>query len=684
MAGETPVGDAKVRVTPLPAQGGRSPAVRVQAAMAVDEPVVTVTLSAGCGSTVTRSYTFLSELPASVARSTAPVDVARLSGAAAVAPPESLHNPASARERVPSAVAPRQTSDAAAAAAATPARSERLARAAAQASPPRRTAVQAPAATAPQAGNRARLVVEPLELWLDRPVSLQASSELLVTPSDEPSAQRAQAAALWKALNTPPEDLLQESERLKTLEAEKADLQAQAGRERESAAQAQQQLAQALDERLPATVVYVLAGLLVASLLFVAWTLLRLRKASEKAGRAGRDSVAVMGARDTSTPARGEETALAPQAGDTWGAFDTLPTPPGPAATSVRQPLGAVPEQAPAAERFVETAPVFTAPAPQAPIVATVAAMAPAAATARQPELHIVSPEELFDIQQQAEFFVSVGEHQQAIQVLKNHIAERGDVSPLAYLELLRLYHTLSRVDEFNQLRQQFMQSFNAQVPEFAVFHRTGRMLYHYTEALAEIEAEWTTPNVLTVLERFLFRQAGGGRVERFDLAAYDELLLLLAIAQTTPASARGAPPPRERTTPYAPERQDTVVAHQPPGPAASAVSASASAPDSASAGLEFDLEALSLPAPLDGSVPSRRDPDAGAKADANAGPDTRAALLDLDLTEPPHLTMSDLPPVPVTAPPPPGGPVGFGMNNDLMELRLELEQQEPPKDRKQ
>ena len=46
MAGETAIGDGRVRVTPLPDMRGRPPAVRVQAAIAVDEPVVTVTLSA--------------------------------------------------------------------------------------------------------------------------------------------------------------------------------------------------------------------------------------------------------------------------------------------------------------------------------------------------------------------------------------------------------------------------------------------------------------------------------------------------------------------------------------------------------------------------------------------------------------------------------------------------------------
>ena len=47
---------------------------------------------------------------------------------------------------------------------------------------------------------------------------------------------------------------------------------------------------------------------------------------------------------------------------------------------------------------------------------------APTAAPAAQAPLHhIINPEELFDIQQQAEFFVSVGEHDQAVEVLRQH-----------------------------------------------------------------------------------------------------------------------------------------------------------------------------------------------------------------------------------------------------------------------
>ena len=78
--------------------------------------------------------------------------------------------------------------------------------------------------------------------------------------------------------------------------------------------------------------------------------------------------------------------------------------------------------------------PVPEAQAPSRHRFAAVASPPEAAAAAQ-----IVNPEELFDIQQQAEFFVSVGEHDQAVDVLKKHIAAHRETSPSAYLELLRL-----------------------------------------------------------------------------------------------------------------------------------------------------------------------------------------------------------------------------------------------------
>ena len=672
VAGDTPVGEAKVRVMPLPELRGRPAAVRVQAAIAVDEPVLTVTLSAGCSGKVTRTYTFLAELPMALPRSASPVDVARLPLAGATSALSPVVRPNGARPAAATAAAEGAPPAAATSvpdrpsAAPQPVAPRAAARDAARA--PVQSARAAAAAKGPVPAQRPRLVIEPLDTWMERPLVLRPSSELLVPPSEQPSPQRTQAAALWKSLTMQPEELQQAADRQKVLETDVAALRAQTARDKASAAQLQQQLDQTREESFPASVVYGLGGLALAALALAAWAVVRMRSASDKAVRSWRDSVAI-GARDAASDGGAD---LAPHAVDTWVPPDTAPNPvfsdSDPAA-----PAGPVtlPTATPAA---ASRPPATAAPRATAPVAAPVA-VAPAPHVA----LHIVSPEELFDIQQQAEFFISVGEHQQAIEVLRAHIAERGDTSPLAYLELLKLYHTLSRADEFAQLRAQFMQSFNAQVPEFSSFHRTGRMLYHYTDALAQIEAEWTSPSVLALLEKLLFRQPDVEAVEPFDMAAYDDLLLLLAIAQTTPASARGEPPPRKRTTPLAPPRSESEVAHHHHIAHHHTNLLRAPAPDEAqpldslAASLEFDF-GLMAPSRARNSEPAD-DVPAPAPLRDEEPPSTRGVPLDLDLTEPPHLTLSDLPPVPVTAPPPPGQAVGFGMDNDLVELRLELEQ---------
>jgi pilus assembly protein FimV len=663
VSGDTPIGDNRVRVTPVPEMRGRAPAVRVQAAVAIDEPVLTVTLTAGCTGKITRTYTFLSELPAAFARSASPVDVTRLPQAA-----NSVASPALAPQVAQSDQAGAPVTPRSASAPSTPP----PARVQAQSRPPvrppaRPSAAPKPAAAAPQPAARSRLVVEPLDIWLDSPVALRSTQELLTAPSDQPSVQRDEAAALWKSLNVQPQDVQQDGDRLKKLEADASALKAQADQDRAAAVQLKQQLELAEQERFPAMVVYVLGGLLLLALLVAAWTWTRLRKASEKAVQAWRDSVA-LGNRDAAA-AHDAAMGLSPHPGDTWIPSDALPTPSGMVPISAPVPVH---------ERFVSTSPAATGAAaliattasppstpvasPRPPVAVPVSASASASASA----LHIVNPEELFDVQQQAEFFVSVGEHQQAIEVLREHIDQHRESSPLAYLELLRLYHTLSRVDEFTQLRTQFMLFFNAQVPEFTGFHRTGRMLYHYTDALADIEAEWTSPNVLVLLEKLLFRRTGAEAVEPFDMAAYDDLLLLLSIAQTTPASARGEPAPRKRTTPLAPPLTETLVAEPTATPLVGRRKEDLPL-DSLADSLEFDFDLV--PAQVAEAMK-------GTTAPAVLDPvTTRGMPLDLDLSEPPHLTLGDLPAVPVTTPPAAGQAVGFGMDNDLVELRLELEQ---------
>ncbi|MDA8446819.1 hypothetical protein [Paracidovorax valerianellae] len=533
--------------------------------------------------------------------------------------------------------------------------------------------------------------MEPLDVWLDAPLPLRAAPEMAAPTVADASPQRTEAAALWKALNTPVEELQQSAARTGKLEAEVAAQRAQAASDRTTAAELKQQLEAAESERFSSMVVYGLLALLALALGLAAWMWMRARRQSELAWD---HAVAASGGLGTvggvvvvDGPAGRESIQTAPQPADDWTSVPApapvsapvpmavpvpvpvpVPTPaPAPAKPPVRS--ATLPERTPPpvvrrTEPSMRSAPAPLAPTAPSPVQApkpspvsipSPASPAPLASVLRA--LPIVHPEDLFDIQQQADFFVSVGEHDQAIGVLKRHIAEHGETSPFAYLELLRLYHTLSRVESFNQLRAQFQAQFNANVPEFSSFHRTGHTLESYTEALAAIEAEWSSPDVLDTLEGCLFRRGEDAIASPFDLAAYDDLLLLLAIAQTTPASARGAPPPRTRTTPLTPPPDDfvlpTLVA-SPREPALDSREQELQSLDSLSAGFSWE----SIPAPL-------------------APKPISEAMLDIDLTDPPPLTQSDLPPVPVTAPPPAGQPIGFGMENDKLELRLELEELE-------
>ena len=320
----------------------------------------------------------------------------------------------------------------------------------------------------------------------------------------------------------------------------------------------------------------------------------------------------------------------------------------------------------------------------------------------------MVNPEDLFDIVQQAEFYVSIGEHDLAIGELRQHIAERGSSSPFSYLELLRLYHQLGRIEAFDLLRSQFMEHFNAEVPEFSHFAQQGAGLEMYTDALADIEAQWTSNSVLELLESFLFLHPDRtSPAPRFDLAAYDDLLLLLAIAQTTPASARGEPAPRKRTTPLMPPTFQSA-SPEGTGQATAAVAAASAAlampaidlapqePQEAAAagalaqewvppppptvqaelaaaqtGLAFDLgdfdwSPAHAPAP---SAPAAPEP-------APANDDALTALLEMDFSGPIPLIDTDLPPVAVTPPPAPGQAVGFSSSDEKFELRFELQEQ--------
>jgi len=489
--GDTRLPSGLVDITPI--SGSAEPMVRIRSRQPVNEPFVTLTVKAGCSAGFSRRYTMLSDMVSEpVLASPAPAPVAE-AAVPATLPAARSFNPPSAAPAQATPSRPRATAPAPLARA-----PEKAAKAPA---PPARASARRPAAPT----NAPKLKLEPLDVAIDRDPTLRLSSEITSAQADGDEA-RAQARALWQAINATPEDVLKRSQELGTLDAELKQL-----REAQALAQARQadlvkELQEAQKARYQNPLVYGLAGALAAALLGI-WYVRR-RVSANGASQAWWSA--------------GDAAAPAPRA-STWGKPGLEPEPGKAYADSGRSPVGGAAE----AEAAAPVAKV-RAPEPSVPATAERRDFAPSALGTNRS----VATEELFDVQQQADFFVSLGEDEQAIRVLRNHLQESYEPSAMAYLDLFKLYHKLNRRDDYDALRDEFNRVFNAGAPPFERYADQGRGLEAYETAFARIQALWPQPRVLDLIERSIFRDDQDEHTEVFDLEAYRELLMLHAMAK--------------------------------------------------------------------------------------------------------------------------------------------------------
>ncbi|MCO5977918.1 type IV pilus assembly protein FimV [Ideonella oryzae] len=150
-----------------------------------------------------------------------------------------------------------------------------------------------------------------------------------------------------------------------------------------------------------------------------------------------------------------------------------------------------------------------------------------------------VSVEELLDLEQQADFFIALGQEDAAIEVLMSHLRSTGGQSPLPYTKLLEIYRRQGDRSAYERVRARFNRRFNAYAPDWDLGPMHGRTLEDYPEAVGEIEAAWKAPlDAMAVLEGMLFRR--DETRELFDLPAYRDLLVLYAIARDLWQAAGG------------------------------------------------------------------------------------------------------------------------------------------------
>jgi hypothetical protein len=141
-----------------------------------------------------------------------------------------------------------------------------------------------------------------------------------------------------------------------------------------------------------------------------------------------------------------------------------------------------------------------------------------------------VSIEELIDLEQQAEFFVVLGQDDSAVELLNEHLRNAGGSSPLPYLKLMEIHHRLGDRKAYEAIRTRFNQQFNAYAPEWGADLGAGRSLVDYSGVLPRLQQVWSRPlDAMVELEALLFRKSRG---DLFDLPAYREVLFLYSLAR--------------------------------------------------------------------------------------------------------------------------------------------------------
>jgi hypothetical protein len=519
--GDAPMLDRRVTVSLESGGSSGSSNIHVRSTVPVEEPVVTLTVRAGCNMTSTRTYTLLADVPSDVTPPAAAPGAARSADMAA-APRPAMR------------AASRSTGEAGGAFGGAPVASNRRAnspvdpaperaseppaprRAAAAPSPaaPRRAPVpvQAPVrvAAAPVAQPKTepssagpRLQVEALEPEPAQVAGLKSTTGLTLPAAEDP-ARRAAAAALWGALNPVAEESKRDDQRMKDLDATLAALRAQTAQNQRALTDLRSELAQAREDRYRNPLVYALAAMLLLALFGM---LLLWRQARRAAAPAWWSDSTQRAGKDPRRPRR--DGGLLDDDMD----LDTDAGEPSPRKRSIGAPTFG--PFAPGREDsgFGD------------------AAVSPLRALDGSPA-RSVNTEELFDVQQQSDFFLSLGQQEQAIAVLREHIAANPGTSALAYLDLLRIFHSLDRKEDYARVAEEFERAFNADVPAFEKFADAGRGLEHYRSTLARIESQWPAPGTLALIEELIFRKPGVHEEGAYDLAAYQELLLLYSIAK--------------------------------------------------------------------------------------------------------------------------------------------------------
>lgn len=144
--------------------------------------------------------------------------------------------------------------------------------------------------------------------------------------------------------------------------------------------------------------------------------------------------------------------------------------------------------------------------------------------------LRSINTREMLDVRQQAEFFMALGQHDEAMRLLESNIRGSDDSNPLVFLDLLKIFHTLGRRADFERYREDFNQQFTGRIPPYEDFLAEGNGLEAYDEICQQIVVLWPTAYTIDYIEQCLVRVPEDDPEQGIDLEAFKDLLLLYGI----------------------------------------------------------------------------------------------------------------------------------------------------------
>lgn len=154
----------------------------------------------------------------------------------------------------------------------------------------------------------------------------------------------------------------------------------------------------------------------------------------------------------------------------------------------------------------------------------------------------LLSADALIDLEQQADFFIALGQDDAAVERLVAELRTVDGHSPMPWLKLLQIHRRRGDRAAYQRALDRFRQRFGPHGADWEHADDPQRSLDDYPEAVARLQALWPTPqDVMALLERLV---GGCEPTLVLSLPASQDALLLYQLARSYVPGAEPAPTP--------------------------------------------------------------------------------------------------------------------------------------------